>query len=168
MTNSVIRLALTSLAFTAGLVGCTQLDKKSTIRETITKEPDAAFLKRVKNDPFPAAGQAPKTTPATATETNAAVASSSSPAPLRNNRRTGVLGQPNVTATTGLTFSETQAAMITDDVDATAVATDETPPPATPAATPTGTATGTALRPLTTRNNIRPLNRPLNGATRRN
>lgn len=169
MTNSVIRFALATSAFTAALIGCTQLDKKSAIRDTVTKEPDAAFLKRVKNDPFPAAGQAPTSTPATAAETSEAIASSSSsPAPLRNNRRTGTLGQPNVVATTG-SPTGTRAAIIASDADATAVASDETPPPAAPAATPTGTATASPIRPLSdSRNNIRPLNRPLNGATRRN
>lgn len=167
MTTSVIRLALTTLAFTAALVGCTQLDKKSAIRETITKEPDAAFLKRVKNDPFPAAGQMPKTTPLKAEEVPTTVANSSMP--IRTGQRAGVLGQTNITAGGGGTVHPTALARTAATTsDATAIATDETPPPATPTATPTGTATGTALRPLTTRNNIRPLNRPLNGATRRN
>lgn len=172
MTTSVIRFALATSAFTAALIGCTPLEKKSAIRDTVTKEPDAAFLKRVKNDPFPAAGQMPKQTPLKAEEVAehaASVRSSlNSPTAINGVPRAGVLGQTNVAANVRTSNGFQPGAIASD---ATALASDETPPPATPAATPTGTATaaGTAIRPLTaSRSNIRPLNRPLNGATRRN
>jgi len=174
MTTSVIRLALTTLAFTAAFVGCTPMEKKSTIRDTITKAPDAAFLKKVQNDPFPAAGQAPKTQATTAAdvaEHRASVqASTNLPTPL-SAPRAGVLGQSNITAGTGGPVGPTTLARMTataSDDDATATATDEVPPTASPTATATASATTALARPLPARNNIRPLNRPLNGATRRN
>lgn len=171
MTNSALRIALTTFAFTA-LVGCTPMAKKSAIRDTITKEPDAEFLKRVKNDPFPAAGQMPATTPLTAAEVPTTDPRFNTPVATR--QRAGVLGQTNITAGTGgpvnpTSLARTAATANATDVatasDAAAIASDETPLPATPLAAPTGTAG----RPLTaSRNNIRPLNRPMYGAARRN
>lgn len=60
MTCSALRIVclIGASALLAG--GCTSMDRESSMREKITKDADPAFLKRVKNDPFPAAGQAPK------------------------------------------------------------------------------------------------------------
>jgi hypothetical protein len=60
MNPSALRLASLIGVATALLAGCTQMGRESSMREKVTKDADPAFLKRVKNDPFPAAGQAPK------------------------------------------------------------------------------------------------------------
>jgi len=38
-------------------VGCASVGSNSDFRHQLTKEPDAAFMKRVSNDPFPAASE---------------------------------------------------------------------------------------------------------------
>ena len=60
MNPSALRLASLIGVATALLAGCTQMGRESSMREKVTKDADPAFLKRVKNDPFPAAGQVPK------------------------------------------------------------------------------------------------------------
>ncbi|MBL9089996.1 MAG: hypothetical protein JNL96_02145 [Planctomycetaceae bacterium] len=39
------------------LLGCTAVGGNSDFRQQLTKKPDAAFMKRVNNDPFPAASE---------------------------------------------------------------------------------------------------------------
>lgn len=38
------------------IVGCTALDDGKSLSDSVTAEPSPAFMKRVENDPFPAAG----------------------------------------------------------------------------------------------------------------
>lgn len=106
MTTSVIRLALTTLALAAALAGCQPLEKNSKLRDTVMQEPDAAFMKRVKNDPFPSAGQAPKV--ATATPTGTA----------------GTTKKPNVTVSVGgLATASDGTATASDDEQSTTATT---------------------------------------------
>ena len=60
MSISALRFVCLIGASALLAAGCTSMDRESSMREKITKDADPAFLKRVKNDPFPAAGQAPK------------------------------------------------------------------------------------------------------------
>lgn len=152
MTTALVRFALMSLACTVALVGCKPLDKKSSLRDNVMKEPDAAFLKRVKNDPFPAAGQAPKTTAANPTDTQTSPTST----PIRGGMRTNASGRSNIASGTGggLPLKPTEGESEAASESATAIATD---------AEPTVTASSA---PLPNRN-IRPLNRPAT-AIRRN
>lgn len=99
MTTSAFRLSLTLLVFAVAAAGCKPLAMDSSMKNKITKEPDASFLKRVKNDPFPAAGQAPKNQTAAST------------APSRTNNAKPLAAQPtgtkpNASATTA-TASDT-------------------------------------------------------------
>ncbi len=38
------------------IAGCTALDDGKSLSDSVTAEPSPAFMKRVENDPFPAAG----------------------------------------------------------------------------------------------------------------
>lgn len=49
--------ALTAVGFIAATCGCSTLSAPSSLEKEVLAPPSAAFMKRVKNDPFPSASE---------------------------------------------------------------------------------------------------------------
>lgn len=91
MTTSAFRLLLTTLALGAAIAGCKPMGASSSMRDKITKDADPAFLKKVKNDPFPSAGQAAKSTETADSGRTSVSVNTTKPDPTK-------LGTPNANA----------------------------------------------------------------------
>lgn len=101
MNPSALRLVSLIGVATALLAGCTQMGRESSMREKVTKDADPAFLKRVKNDPFPAAGQAPKVAANTSGSRDDAESDVTTSGPTVSLPTNVAGGRPTVTASTG-------------------------------------------------------------------
>ena len=56
-TTSTPLVALTAVGFIAAACGCSSLSAPSSLEKEVLTPPSAAFMKRVKNDPFPSASE---------------------------------------------------------------------------------------------------------------